>query len=247
MMELTDRLFERSEAALRAARRAAEVDDAETAANRAYYAMFGAASALLAAEGMSVRRHSAVHAAFGERFVKSGRLDATLHRHLLSAFDLRQVADYDPMVSISLDAARRSIEDAADFLAVARAYIERSRPMIQTLSGLPEGVLGFQVEGPISADDYRNVVIPPIAQRVAAGQDIRAVLVFPGSVDFTAGAAWQDLKLGLGDRGRWKRVALVADHEWMVHLVRLFAWLMPGEFEHFPLADRDAAIAWAAG
>jgi hypothetical protein len=23
-------------------------------------------------------------------------------------------------------------------------------------------------------------------------------------------------------------------------------WMTPGDFKHFPLADRDAAIAWAA-
>jgi hypothetical protein len=119
--------------------------------------------------------------------------------------------------------------------------------MIHPLTGLPPGVIGFQVEGQVSADDYRTVLMPAIEAQVAAGNDIRAVLVFEGSIDFTAGAAWQDLKLGVEERAKWKRVALVTDHEWMARLVQVFAWLMPGEFRHFPLAERDAAIAWAAG
>jgi hypothetical protein len=32
----------------------------------------------------------------------------------------------------------------------------------------------------------------------------------------------------------------------MTHLTALFGWMTPGELKHFPLAERDAAIAWAA-
>jgi SpoIIAA-like len=44
----------------------------------------------------------------------------------------------------------------------------------------------------------------------------------------------------------WKKIALVTDVEWMIHLTHLFGWMTPGEFRHFALADRDAAIEWAA-
>jgi SpoIIAA-like len=33
----------------------------------------------------------------------------------------------------------------------------------------------------------------------------------------------------------------------MTHMTAMFGWMTPGEVKHFPLADRDAAIAWAAG
>jgi hypothetical protein len=29
----------------------------------------------------------------------------------------------------------------------------------------------------------------------------------------------------------------------MMHLSRLFGWMTPGEFKHFPLDERDAAVA----
>jgi uncharacterized protein (UPF0332 family) len=116
---LITRLLERSEAAIRAAERAAEADDADTGANRAYYAMFYAVTALLASDGATLRRHSAVIAAFGERFVKTGRVDPELHRALLSAFGLRQAADYDPMATITIDSVRSVIDDARAMLAVA--------------------------------------------------------------------------------------------------------------------------------
>jgi hypothetical protein len=32
----------------------------------------------------------------------------------------------------------------------------------------------------------------------------------------------------------------------MVRLTALFGWMTPGELRQFPLAEREAAIAWAA-
>ena len=57
---------------------------------------------------------------------------------------------------------------------------------------------------------------------------------------------WQDLKLGAEHLTNWKRIALVTDIDWMVHLTSLFGWMTPGELKHFLLADREAAIAQAA-
>jgi SpoIIAA-like len=44
----------------------------------------------------------------------------------------------------------------------------------------------------------------------------------------------------------WERIALVTDIDWMVQLTALFGWMTPGELKHFPLAEREVAIAWAA-
>ena len=45
------------------------------AVTRAYYAMFYAASALLVSEGIARSKHSGVHAAFGQHFVKTGLIE----------------------------------------------------------------------------------------------------------------------------------------------------------------------------
>jgi hypothetical protein len=44
----------------------------------------------------------------------------------------------------------------------------------------------------------------------------------------------------------WKRIAVVTDIEWVDHMITLFGWMTPGEVRHFPLAQRDEAVAWAA-
>jgi hypothetical protein len=86
--------------------------------------------------------------------------------------------------------------------------------MLETMAGLPPGVLGFEVDGALHADDYRDVLLPAV------------------------GAAIQ--------RDEKVRIALVTDIDWMRQLTGLFGWMTPGELKHFPLAERDAAIAWAA-
>lgn len=118
--------------------------------------------------------------------------------------------------------------------------------MIRTLDDLPDGVIGFEADGAIHAEDYTTVLVPAVERTLANGHDIRIVLVFPTFGGVSAGAGWQDLKLGVEHLTHWKKVALVTDVEWMIQLVRLFGWVTPGELRHFPLDERDAATAWAA-
>ena len=118
--------------------------------------------------------------------------------------------------------------------------------MIKELSDLPPGVVGFEVGGTLSAEDYRDVVLP-VLQRAYASDEFRFVIVIPEFHGLTGGALWQDLKVGVEHLHAWKRIALVTDIEWMRHATTLFGWLTPGEVEVFPLAQREEAIAWAAG
>jgi hypothetical protein len=117
--------------------------------------------------------------------------------------------------------------------------------MIKELSGLPTGVIGFEASGKLSAEDYRDVILPALERAAAAGE-VRFVVVIPAFHGMSGGALWQDLKVGVEHLRAWKRIALVTDIEWMSHMTELFGWMTPGEVRHFPLAQRDEAIAWAA-
>ena len=117
--------------------------------------------------------------------------------------------------------------------------------MLQPLPDLPAGVIGFEVDGELHADDYKQTLLPAVDE-AAAGDGVRLVLVFTKFEGLSAGAFAQDFKLGARHLSAWKRTALVTDIEWMTHLVSIFGWMTPGEFRHFPLDERAAAIAWAA-
>ena len=116
--------------------------------------------------------------------------------------------------------------------------------MLEPIEGLPEGVVGFEAVGEIEADDYRDTLIPAIE---AQNGPLRLVdVVGDRFTGYSAGAAWQDAKLGLDHHATWRRAAIVTDVDWVRHLAGTFGWMVPGEFEVFPLDERDAAIAWAA-
>jgi stage II sporulation SpoAA-like protein len=118
--------------------------------------------------------------------------------------------------------------------------------MIQELSDLPAGVIGFEASGRIRAEDYRDVVLPAL-ERAAATGEVRFVIVMRDFDGMSGGAVWQDLKVGIEHLRAWKRIALVTDIAWMRDLTGLFGWMTPGETRTFPMAQRDEAIEWAAG
>lgn len=93
------------------------------AASRAYYAMFYIAEAFLESEGLAFFKHSAVIAAFGKEFARSGRISAEFHAYLIEGQELRHAADYGPRKFVEPDKAREQIERAERFLDLARQMI----------------------------------------------------------------------------------------------------------------------------
>jgi hypothetical protein len=118
--------------------------------------------------------------------------------------------------------------------------------MIEELHDLPEGVIGFEARGEISASDYRDVVLPALERAFADGE-VRFLIVIDSFKGMSGGALWEDLKVGVGHLSGWRRIAVVTDIEWVTHLTGLFGWMTPGETKVFPLEKRDVAIAWVAG
>ena len=118
--------------------------------------------------------------------------------------------------------------------------------MISELTGLPPGVIGFEAGGKLRAEDYRDVLLPAV-NRAAADGDVRCVIVIHDFDGLEPCAVWQDMRMGVDHLGNWKRTALVTDIDWMKNMTAMFGWLTPGDVRTFALAERDAAIAWAAG
>jgi uncharacterized protein (UPF0332 family) len=90
----------------------------EFAAARAYYVMFYAAQALLLGEGVEFKKHSAVIAAFGERFAKTGRIPTQFHRYLIRGQEARTIGDYSTK-SVDQTESADQLQRAAEFLEMA--------------------------------------------------------------------------------------------------------------------------------
>ncbi len=117
--------------------------------------------------------------------------------------------------------------------------------MIEALSDLPAGVTGFEISGKLRAEDYRDVVLPAV-ERAAANGEVRYLIVISDFEGMSGAALWEDLKMGIEHIRAFKRIAVVTDISWVHHLTGLFGWMTPGETKIFPIAEREAAIAWVA-
>ena len=100
---------------------------ADFAAARAYYAMFYAAEAALEELNLHFSSHSAVIAAFGREFAKTGTLERELHRYLLDAETARQEGDYSIHPEVTAEGASEHIRRAKAFLDAVRTYLAEDR------------------------------------------------------------------------------------------------------------------------
>jgi uncharacterized protein (UPF0332 family) len=109
-----EQLLKWSRQALDTGRLALEHQDYIGAVNRAYYAIFYAANALLSTKGLERSKHSGVIAAFRHHFVKTGLVPAEYSDFYGAAMQDRHAGDYG-LVPLSEELARRDLERAERF------------------------------------------------------------------------------------------------------------------------------------
>ena len=120
--------------------------------------------------------------------------------------------------------------------------------MLRLIEDLPEGVVGVEASGKVTSEDYERVLVPAVeAARAKSDGRVRLLYVLGHELpDYTAGAAWEDAKLGLGHLRSWERIAIVGDADWLRHAVHGLGWLMPGEIRVFELDELESAREWVA-
>jgi len=95
-----------------------------SAVDRAYYAIFYAANALLATRGMARSKGSEVVGAFREHFVKSGLIEKEYSRIYGRIMDNRHVGDYEIQLSIDAAVAQGDIGDARRFVERVERFLQ---------------------------------------------------------------------------------------------------------------------------
>ena len=115
--EVVSYWFDRAEAALASARSESLADRPDFAVNRAYFAAFYAASAVLLARGRRFVKHTGVRAAVHRDLVKTGSLAPELGRVFDRLFESRHRADYLDLVRFETEEVEQLIEEASVFVA----------------------------------------------------------------------------------------------------------------------------------
>lgn len=125
-MKEREKLLGKAQRFLSSARLLTAAGDLDSAISRTYYAAFFVAEVLLDALGLSFSSHKGVLSAYGQHFARTSRLDPAFHRMLITAFEKRQQADYLAETGSDRREVEEMIQEAADFLRAARAWLERA-------------------------------------------------------------------------------------------------------------------------
>src|SRR5437764_4106905 len=113
--------------------------------------------------------------------------------------------------------------------------------MLELIDGLPGNVVGIAVSGRLTMQDCQDVLVPAMEKSLKRHEKIR--LYYELNSRF-AGAAWDELDLGVEHASRCERVEIVTDIGWVRLTVKALRFLIPSEIRVFPTDQADEGRAW---
>ena len=117
--------------------------------------------------------------------------------------------------------------------------------MISIINDAPENVAAFNATGDVTKEDFENLVIPYVKNKVEQFDELNYLLYLDTDLsNFTMGAWLQDALLGIKNLSKWNRAAIVTDNEGVQNFTNIFSVLMPGEFKSFPKENLYNALYW---
>lgn len=111
-IDLSTHRLEKARDALKQAELLLENAGYDGSINRSYYATFNAIRAMLALVNLDSRRHSGVISLFDRYFVKTGIFEKAFSHIVHSAFDVRQVSDYEDYAMPTQEEAAQQAQHA---------------------------------------------------------------------------------------------------------------------------------------
>tara|TARA_R110001583_G_scaffold6774_11_gene34084 strand:+ start:9717 stop:10079 length:363 start_codon:yes stop_codon:yes gene_type:complete len=117
--------------------------------------------------------------------------------------------------------------------------------MIKLIPKLPADVVGFIVSEQLTANDYESVLIPAVESLLKQHQKVRILChLSPAFTGFSAGAIWDDAKLGLGHLNAWEKIAIVTDKKWIKSATDIFKFAIPCPLKVYANEQYDEAELW---
>lgn len=117
--------------------------------------------------------------------------------------------------------------------------------MISIINDAPENVAAFNATGDVTKEDFENLVIPHVKNKVEEFGELNYLLYLDTDLgNFTMGAWLQDVFLGIKNLTKWNRAAIVTDKEAVQNFTDIFSVVMPGEFKSFPKENLYNALYW---
>ncbi len=119
--------------------------------------------------------------------------------------------------------------------------------MITIIEGLPDYVAGFEASGEVTKHDYDTVLIPAVNEVTKRTGELYYLFIMrSGLGHFSAGAMFDDLKVGLQHITQWKKMAIVSDSKVIEKFTDLFSYIVPGQSKGFPIDKVEEAKQWVS-
>lgn len=117
--------------------------------------------------------------------------------------------------------------------------------MIEVKSQPDDPLIEITITGTVTAEDYRNVLVPAIEKALAEQEHLLALVrIDKGFERYTLEAMAADTRLGLKHWNGFDRVAVVSDTKWVNTAVKAASIFMPCPVAVFALGQEDEARRW---
>lgn len=117
--------------------------------------------------------------------------------------------------------------------------------MIEQLNDMPENVVGFKATGKITKEEFDTVLIPAVDKLADETGKIRYLFVLDTDIsNMSAGAWYDDMKVGIKHLLQWKKIAIVTDQPGVNKFTDIAAHVMPGEVRSYKIAELETAKRW---
>ncbi len=113
------------------------------------------------------------------------------------------------------------------------------------INDMPDDVLAIKATGQITSRDYEQTLMPLMEKKLKDHKKLK--MLFYAGPDFegySAGAMWDDAKLGLMHFTDFSKIAVVTDVGWVRMGIKLFAPFFPAQVHLFSNAELNDAKAW---
>ncbi len=119
--------------------------------------------------------------------------------------------------------------------------------MLETLNDLPPGVDGLKAIGKVTKSDYETTFEPLIDAARRDGRRLRFLYQLgPEFEGVTAGAVWEDVRVGLHSLRLFEGCAIVSDSAWISDFAHVAAIMMPCPIRVFGNQAYGEAAQWLA-
>ena len=118
--------------------------------------------------------------------------------------------------------------------------------MLEVTTDAASGMIEMTVDGDINVPDF-EAAVQAIEDVIAKHDRVNVVEIIRRIGTMPPGLWWRDVKYSLSHLDKFGRCAVVTEKGWIGPLARFFAAFTRVEIRTFPMADLEAARAWARG